>query len=135
MTRRRAPGVRAVDDTGSLAVAQAAWMLALVVLLGLAVLEAGALLKAGRVASAAADAAALAAATASRNASPVTPRVAARRVADAHGARLDSCDCGDADAHVTVLAPVDARLLAHLGIVEVRAEATATLVRRPDASP
>lgn len=124
--------VRPRDQAGSLAIAQATWLLVLVVLIGLAALDVGAFLRAGRVATSAADGAALAAATASRTTSPVTPRVAADRVARAHGARLDTCDCGQRDAHVTVTLPVDTRLLVHLGLVEVRAGAHATLVPRPD---
>lgn len=126
---------RATGQAGSLAVLQATWLLVLVLLMGLAVLDVGALLRAARVAAAAADGAALAAATASRNSSPVTPRVAADRVARTHGAALDVCDCGSPRTHVTVTLPVDTLLLAHLGIVEVRAGASATLVRRPETSP
>lgn len=134
--RPRAPGgPRRPDEAGSLAVVQATWLLVAMLLVGLAALDVGALLKAARVAGAAADGAALAAATASRNTSPVPPRVAADRVARAHGARIDLCDCGRPDAHVVVTLPVDTRLLVHLGILEVRAEATATLVPRPDTPP
>lgn len=131
MTR---PGPRdAGDQTGSLAVVQAAWLLALVVLVSLAALDVGALLRGARTAATAADGAALAAATASRASSPMTPRTAADRIARAHDATLDACDCGvERPATVAVTLPVDTRLLVHLGVTEVRARATARLVPRPD---
>lgn len=120
-------------QAGSLAVVQAAWLVVLVVLVGLATLDVGALLRAARVATAAADGAALAAATASRSSSPVPPRAAADRIARAHGATLDHCDCGTGrPATVDVMLPVDTRLLVHLGITRVRGRATARLVPRPD---
>ncbi len=128
-------GTRRTDDqAGSLAVLQATWLLALVVLVSLAALDVGALLRGARVAAAAADGAALAASTASRTSSPITPRTAADRIARANGATLQRCDCGvERPATVAVTLPVDTRLLVHLGLTEVRASATARLVPRPGA--
>lgn len=118
-------------DAGSLAVFQAAWLLAITVLVGLALLDVGTLLRGARVAAAAADGAALAAATATRNASPVSPIVAADRVAAVHGARVSACRCDAPPVRVDVVLPVETRLLADLGVTEVRASATARLVRQP----
>lgn len=120
------------DESGSLAVLQATWLLVLVVLVGLATVEVGAVLRGARVATAAADGAALAAATASRTSSPIAPRAAAERIARAHGASLTSCDCGTAEASVTVALPLRTRLVRHLGLTEVRGTATARLVRAPE---
>jgi hypothetical protein len=121
---------------GSLAVLQAAWLLVLTVMMGLALLDVGVLLRGARVATAAADGAALAAATATRNASPVPPTAAADRVAAAHDARVTACRCDAPPVEVAVVLPVDTRLLARLGITEVRAAATARLVPRPaDPAP
>lgn len=121
-------------ESGSLAAVQATWLLVLVVLGSLVAIDVGALLRGARVAATAADGAALAAATASRGSSGTTPRVAAERIASAHGARLDACDCGvGRPVSVAVTLPVDTRLLVHLDLVEVRARATARLVPRPAA--
>ena len=115
---------------------QAAWLLVLVVLVGLATLDVGALLRGARVATSAADGAALAAATASRSSSAIPPRTAADRVARAHGATLTDCDCGiGRPATVRVTLPIETRLLVHLGITEVRGRATARLVPRPRDDP
>lgn len=119
-------------QAGSLAVVQATWLLALVVLVSLAALDVGALLRGARMAAAAADGAALAASTASRSSSPIPPRTAADRIARANGATLEACDCGvERPATVAVALPIDTRLLVHLGLTEVRARATARLVPRP----
>ena len=123
---------RATDEDGTLAVLTATWLTALVVLVSLVAVDVGVLLRGARVAGAAADGAALAAATASRTSASVLPRTAADRIARAHGATLVDCDCGGDPAEVAVTLPVDTRLLVHLGIVEVRAAATATLVPVPD---
>lgn len=116
------------DQSGSIAVVQATILLVVVVLGGIATLDVGALLRAARVATAAADGAALAASTASQPVSRTLPRAAAERVARAHGATLDTCDCGGPRAQVAVALPVSTRLLDHFGITEVRASATADLV-------
>lgn len=123
------------DDAGTIAVVQAAVLLVIVALGGIATLDVGALLRAARVATAAADGAALAAAAASQPVSTVLPRTAAERVARAHGATLVACDCGAPRAHVTVTLPVTARLLDHFGITEVHADATADLVPGPAPDP
>lgn len=135
--RAAAPRSRRDRESGSLAVLQATWLLAVTVLVGLAVLEVGTLLRGARVAAAAADGAALAAATATRNTSPVSPTLAADRVAAAHGAQVTGCRCTAPPVQVDVVLPVDTRLLARLGLTEVRASATARLVRqpRPPAGP
>lgn len=127
-------------DAGTIAVVQATVLLVVVTLGGIAALDVGALLRAARVATAAADGAALAASAASQPVSTALPRAAAERVARAHGATLDACDCGASRAQVTVTLPVTARLLDHFGITEVRATATADLVpapatRSPDRRP
>lgn len=119
------------DDDGSIAVVQAAVLLAILALGGIAALDVGALLRAARVATAAADGAALAASAASQPVSAALPRTAAERVARANGATLDTCECGVPRAHVTVTVPVTTRLLDHFGITEVRASATADLVPAP----
>lgn len=119
------------DQTGSIAVVQATVLLVVVALGGIAALDVGALLRAAREATAAADGAALAASTASQPVSRTLPRTAAERVARAHGATLDACDCGAPRAQVTVTLPVSTRLLDHFGITEVRASATADLVPLP----
>lgn len=121
------------QQAGTLAVVQATWLLALMVVVGLAALDVGALLRGARVAAAAADGAALAAATASPASSSLAPRTAAERIARAHGAVLTACECGTGrPATASVALPVATRLLVHLGITEVRATATARLVPRPD---
>lgn len=120
---------------GSIAVVQAAVLLVVVALGGIAALDVGALLRAARVATAAADGAALAASTASRPVSATLPRAAAERVARAHGATLAACECGAPRAHVTVTLPVTTRLLDHFGVTEVRATATADLVPTPTPTP
>lgn len=122
------------DQTGSIALAQASVLLVVVALGGIAALDVGALLRAARVATAAADGAALAASAASQPVSRTLPRTAAERVARAHGATLDACDCGAPRAEVAVTLPVSTRLLDHFGITEVRASATADLVPLPAPS-
>lgn len=122
------------DQAGSIAVVQATVLLVVVALGGIAALDVGALLRAARVATAAADGAALAASAASQPVSSTLPRTAAERVARAHGATLDACDCGASRAQVAVTLPVSTRLLDHFGITEVRASATADLVPLPSPS-
>lgn len=129
--RPAVPPRRPGREDGSLAVLQATWLLALVVLIGVALLDVGALLRVARVAAAAADGAALAAATATRNTSPVSPTVAADRVAAVHGATVTGCRCHAPPVRVDVVLPLDTRLLARLGMTQVRASATARLVPLP----
>lgn len=125
----RGPG----REDGSLAVLQATWLLVLMLLVGVALLDVGALLRGARVAAAAADGAALAAATATRNASPVAPTVAADRVAAVRGAQVIECRCESLPVRVDVVLPVGTRLLARLGVTQVRASATARLVPLPSS--
>jgi anthranilate phosphoribosyltransferase len=119
---------------GSLAVVQATWLLAIVVLGSLAAIDVGALLRGARVATAAADGAALAAAGATRRDAPAAPRTAADRIARAHGATLTTCDCGPSGAHVTVTLPIETLVLHRLGVAEVTASADARLVPVPTSS-
>ncbi len=120
---------------GSIAAVQATVLLVVVALGGIAALDVGALLRAARVATAAADGAALAASAASQPVSAILPRTAAERVARAHGATLDTCECGAPRAQVTVTLPVTTLLLDRFGITEVRAGAAADLVPAPGPAP
>lgn len=113
---------------GGLAVFTATWLLALAVLGGLVSVDVATLLRAARVAASAADGAALAASSATQPSATAPPRLVADRIARAHGATVDRCDCGERRATVAVRLPVRTRLLAHLGIDAVRATSTATLV-------
>lgn len=84
--------------------------------------------RATSIAGAAADGAALAAVGAQRPTSATTPRRAASDIASANGATLVSCDCTAAVVTVEVSVPLRTLLLHRLGVTEVRASATATLV-------
>lgn len=131
VVRGRTSGPLAGAQEGSLALVQATWLLAIVVLGSLAAIDVGALLRGARVATAAADGAALAAASATRRDAPAVPRDAADRIARAHGAELTTCDCGPSGAHVTITLPVDTLVLHRLGVTEVTASADARLVPLP----
>ena len=121
------------SEQGAIAVL-AAVVLAMVLLMAVALLDVAAVLSARSRAQTAADAAALAAAPATLQLD-TTPREAARRMAEANGARLVSCRCPNDGRWVVRVVSVSAEVVARLWLwedVRVRASSRAEFAPYPE---